>query len=301
MFGKPPDPYQTRWAISKMNKTNFTAPSPNTSHDAAVTLEFFSSAGSTEHMAAGKIIFAEGEKGNRLFLQRDKMYLLLEGEVGLTINGKPVGAARKGEIFGEMASITQTTRSATATAKTACTLISLDDKQFQAALCKKPEFALVMISILAGRLRKMIARLNENSALSADEEWKESRVFDKKLLASLVNELGDSARVNYLQGKAIMQEGQTGVMMYVVLEGRVAVSIHNRVVEKIGPGGMFGEMALIERTERLASAVAETDCSLLAINRNVFLDMVRYNPAFGVALLSAIGERVRFMASHYAL
>ena len=284
-----------------MNELNFTIPASNSSQDAAVALEFFNSAGSEEHVAPGKIIFTEGEKGNRLFLQRDKMYLLLEGEVVLTIKEKPVGTVRKGEIFGEMASITHTTRSATATAKTECRLIALDDRQFQAALCEKPEFALVLMGIMAGRLRKMIARLNESGVLSADEEWNESRVFDKKLLANLVNELGDSARTNYMRGNVIMQEGQVGVLMYVVLEGRVAISIHNHVVEKIGTGGIFGEMALIGRTGRLASAIAETDCSLLSINRNVFLDMVRYNPAFGVALLSAIGERVRFMASRHAL
>ena len=284
-----------------MSEHNFTIPPAKSSHDAAIELEFFKSAGKAENLAAGKIIFAENTKGNRLLFQRNKMYLLLEGEVKLTANEKTVCTVRKGEIFGEMASINQAERSATATAKTACSVISLDDKQFLSALHDNPEFALMLMGIMAGRLRKMIAPLNAGGTLPADEEWKESGVFDKKLLADLVRKLGDGARIRYGRGKVIMQEGQGGILMYVVLEGRVAVAIQNSVVEKVGPGGMFGEMALIERTERLASAVAETDCSLLAINRNTFLDLVRDNPEFGVALLSAVSERARFMASRYAL
>lgn len=228
------------------------------------------------------------------------MYLLLEGEVDLTVRKKHVGTVQKGEIFGELASITNSARSATATAKTPCKLIALDDKQFRAALREDPEFALTLMSLMVGRLREMIARLNADGALPAGEEWNESGVFGKKLLADLADELGDSARTRYGRGKVILQEGQAGILMYVVLEGSVEVTIQGRVVEKVGLGGMFGEMALIGRTERLASAAAGTDCSLLAINRKVFLNLVKNNPEFGVALLNVVGERARFMASRRA-
>ena len=291
-----------------MNDLDFTIPPgklryeppAESSYDAAASLEFFKSAGNVENVAAGKIIFAEDEKANGLLLQRNKMYLLLEGEVGVLVKGKPVSTVRNGEIFGEMALITNTPRSATATAKTVCSLIALDDKQLQAALRKKPEFALMLMSVMTERLRNMLSRLDTGASSVSDGE-KKGRVFDKKLLAYLAGEIGDGARMRYGQGKVIMQEGQAGVLMYVVLEGRVTIAMQNSVVEKIGPGGMFGEMALIESAKRLASAVAETDCALLAINRNVFLELVKDNPEFGIALLGAVGERVRFMASRHAL
>lgn len=262
----------------------------------AVALEFFRSAGKPEAVAQGATIFAENEKGSRLLLKRDKMYLLLEGEVALMAKNKPIGTVRIGEIFGEMASISQTPRSATALAKTPCRVLALDDKQFQTALQKKPEFALMMMSVIIGRLRDTIGRLGAAGALSSEAKWKDSTVFERKLLAELKRELGDET-VRYDSGKTIMSEGQAGVFMYVVLEGRVAVSIKGSVVEKIGPGGVFGEMALLERAPRMASAVAETDCSLLAINRNVFLDLIKSKPEFGFSLLSAVGERARFMTS----
>jgi CRP/FNR family transcriptional regulator, cyclic AMP receptor protein len=98
----------------------------------------------------------------------------------------------------------------------------------------------------------------------------------------------------------IMDEGQAGVMMYVVLEGSVEISIHHNIVATIGPGGMFGEMALITRGERVASAVAKTDCILLAISRNLFLDLVCSNPKFAIALLGAVGNRARQLATKRA-
>ena len=266
-------------------------------YNAAVALEFFNSAGKPESVRQGATIFVEEEKGSRLLLKRDKMYLLLEGEVEMAAKGKPVGAVKAGEIFGEMASISQAPRSATAVAKTACRLIALDDRQFQSALQNKPEFALMLMGIMIGRLRETIGRLNAAKALQGTATWKESRVFDRKLLDGLVRVLGDEAPVRYDRNKAIMQEGQAGVFMYVVLEGRVAISIRGSVVERIGPGGVFGEMALVDQSVRAASAAAETDCALLAINRNTFLSLVKTSPAFGASLLGAVADRARFLAS----
>jgi CRP/FNR family cyclic AMP-dependent transcriptional regulator len=261
----------------------------------AIARAFFESAGKEETFAAGTVIFAENEKASRILLKRDKMYFLVEGQVGLFSQGKPIGTVRAGQIFGEMAAITESPRSATATAHTPCRVISLDDKGFNNALQKKPEFALMMLGSMIGRLRAMIARLS--GVPNAPADMKESRVFDKTLMASLANGLGDQATVRYDRGKVIMVAGQAGALMYVVSEGRVAISIRGAVVERVGPGGVFGEMALVDQSPRAANAVAETDCALLAINRLVFLNLVKANPTFGISLLAAMAERLRNTAA----
>jgi CRP-like cAMP-binding protein len=260
---------------------------------AAIAQAFFESAGKEETVTAGTVFFAENEKASRILLKRDKMYLLLEGNVGLSAKGKPIGTVKVGDIFGEMAAISDSPRSASAVARSECRVIALDDKQFYSALQKKPEFALMMLGVLIQRLRGLIARLS--GVPSA--ETKESRVFDKKLVGSLQAGLGDQALVRYERNKVIMVAGQTGALMYVVLEGRVAISIRGAVVERVGPGGVFGEMALVDQSPRSANAVAETDCALLAINRNVFLNLVKSDPTFGISLLSAMAERVRATAA----
>ncbi|MBI5891734.1 MAG: cyclic nucleotide-binding domain-containing protein [Nitrosomonadales bacterium] len=280
-----------------MEDLNFIVPAARPSLDTKVALKYFKASGSAMSVEAGKTLFAENEKGNPLFLQRDKMYFLVEGEVDLTVNQAPVGAVRSGEIFGEMTLITRMPRTATATAKTDCRLYTLDGDQLHAALSTAPEFGLLLMSIMIARLRDSIAALEASGALRGGEELKDSEVFDKKLPENLVDELGDSARMRFAANKVIVEEGQTGVLMYVVLEGHVEIAVHGKVVGTIGPGGMFGEMALIARTARVASAIAKTDCELLAIGRNVFLDLVAANPKFAVSLLGAVGNRARFMAS----
>jgi CRP/FNR family cyclic AMP-dependent transcriptional regulator len=266
-------------------------------YDLQVALDFFKSAGELDSFTAGGTIFSENEKAGRFSMKRNKMYLLLEGQVNLVAKGNFLGMVGPGEIFGEMASLSQAPRSATAMARAACRVISLDDKQFQTALQKKPEFALMMMSVIIARLRKSLAQLKQENGGKDDGSSGESRVFDRKLLNELLKELGDDAKIPYEQGRVIMQEGQVGVLMYIVLDGKVSISIKGKMVEKIGAGAIFGEMALVEKGPRLASAVADSNCSLLAINRNAFLDLVKSKPQFGMSLLSAIGERARTTTS----
>src|SRR5262245_51375436 len=107
-------------------------------YNPGLALEFFRGGGKPEEAAAGSTIFNEAEKANRLFLKRDKMYLLIEGEVALSAKGRPIGSVKAGEIFGEMSAISDAPRSATAVAKTNCRLLTVDDKGFLPALQQKP-------------------------------------------------------------------------------------------------------------------------------------------------------------------
>jgi CRP/FNR family cyclic AMP-dependent transcriptional regulator len=98
-------------------------------------------------------------------------------------------------------------------------------------------------------------------------------------------------------GDVIFGAFDMGAEMYVVLEGEIELSIDSKVIETLGPGEPFGEMALIDQSPRAANALAETDCALLAMNRKVFLSLVKSEPAFGIALLSATAERLRNTAA----
>jgi CRP-like cAMP-binding protein len=174
-------------------------------------------------------------------------------------------------------------------------VIGLDDKQFQVALQAKPEFALMLMSIMNNRLRSTISRLRASGSLHAGVA-RETAIFEKKLLAGLVNLMKGQDPVEYPAGKVIMQEGTGGAFMYVVLEGKVAITIKGGLVGRAGPGGVFGEMALVDQSARAATAVAESDCKLLAINRIAFLHLVKTSPAFGASLLAGLAERAKDMA-----
>ena len=57
-----------------------------------------------------------------------------------------------------------------------------------------------------------------------------------------------------------------------------------------------GDAGAVRGGTRAATAVAETDCKLLAINRNAFLHLVKTSPAFGASLLAGLAERAKDMA-----
>jgi CRP/FNR family transcriptional regulator, cyclic AMP receptor protein len=266
---------------------------PKPVYNAAMALDFFRVAGKAEAVAAGAKFFEENEKGG--FFHRDKMYLLLEGEVTLLAKGRIIGNVKIGEIFGEMGAISDSPRSATALAKTHCRVIAMDEKDFQKGLKAKPEFALMLMGMMIMRLRLMLAR-GAGPAAAAASQAGEARVFDKTMLNALAKGLGEDAVMRHGAGTVLFKEGTVGALAYVLLEGRVAVSIKGAVVEHVGPGGMFGEMALVDQSTRAATATAETDCALIAINRPVFLNLIKGNPEFGAALLGSVAERVRFVA-----
>ena len=275
------------------------APARSSLYQPAVALEFFKAFGKAESVAAGEAIFIENEGAANIFSEGSKMYLLLDGEVTLSVNKHAIGSVGKGEIFGEMASISHLPRSATAVAKTACKVIALDEKQFLSAIEKTPEFALMLMSMIIGRLRETVSNLTSGGKLSEKDRWNRAAVFDHKLMADLERQFEDRPPSMHPRNKVIVEEGVKGVFMYVVMAGVIAISISEKIVEKIGPGGVFGEMALVDQSPRIATAIAETDCILLGINRTDFMNLVKTKPAFALSLLKALSERLRFMTSKF--
>ncbi|MBI3041843.1 MAG: cyclic nucleotide-binding domain-containing protein [Betaproteobacteria bacterium] len=274
-----------------MDELDFTSrPAKSAIYDPGVARNCFESLGRVELVSQGGQFFAENQNS-------DKMYLLVEGDVSLIRGRKVLDVVKAGEIFGEMAAISQLPRSATAAAKTACRAISLDTSQFQGAIQQKPEFALMLMNIIINRVRLTAALVSKT--LTGVGKSFERRVFDEALLGRLVDHLSHRPPVHAPLNKVIMKEGEGGVFMYVVLDGQVAISIKSKVVEHIGPGGFFGEMALVDQSPRAATATAESDCDLLSINRNDFLNLVKADPAFAVSLLKALSERLRYMTSHH--
>lgn len=274
-------------------------PAASPVYNAAVAMEFFRGAGKGETVPAGGVLFAKDDKTGGLFSKNDKMYLVLEGEVALSVGDKVLGSVKVGEIFGEMATLTHLPRSATATAKTNCRVMSIDGKQFEAGLQAKPEFALMLLSIMILRIRQTALQLRRGNAIEDKGGARPSSVFDKKLMAGLRTLLRDREPVRYSAGQGIMKQGDTGAFMYIVASGVVAISIQGKVVDRVGAGGTFGEMALVDQSPRSADAGAEADCELLGLNRNDFLALVKSSPAFGMAMLTAMADRLTFMTSHY--
>jgi CRP-like cAMP-binding protein len=273
--------------MDDLDFTSTSKPSKNAGFDPTIARASFESLGKVELVSQGGTFFVENQVNN-------KMYLLVEGDVSLTRGKKVLDQVKAGEIFGEMAAISQLPRSATATAKTGCRALSLDPMQLQGVIQKAPEFALMLMNIIIARLRLTVAIVSKNLVDGAKPP--DTRVFDQQQLAQLVDRMPNPPAHAPLN-KVIMKEGEGGVFMYVVITGRVAISIKGKVVGNVGEGGIFGEMALVDQSPRVATATAEADCELMAVNRNDFIRLVKTNPAFAVSLLKGLTDRLRYMTS----
>lgn len=79
-----------------------------------------------------------------------------------------------------------------------------------------------------------------------------------------------SSRETYAKDKVVFQEGSVGHKMYVIISGSVKI-LQNKdgreyLVDTLGTGGCFGEMAILSDMPRSATIVAEKDCILIAIH-----------------------------------
>jgi CRP-like cAMP-binding protein len=109
-------------------------------------LEVFKDSEDLVNFPAGSIIIAEGNEG-------DNMYVVMQGEVSISLQDKVIATASAGEIIGEMALIDADIRSATVTAKTDCQLAVIDQSSFKALLKHVPDFTLHVMNVLADRLK----------------------------------------------------------------------------------------------------------------------------------------------------
>jgi CRP-like cAMP-binding protein len=112
--------------------------------------ELFRQETDTVQLAPGDILFREGDK-------RDKMYVVLEGEMDVRLGDYVVETAKAGALIGEMALIDDSPRAANAIAKTACRLAPIDQRRFHFLIQQHPHFATHVMKELAARLRHMNA------------------------------------------------------------------------------------------------------------------------------------------------
>ena len=292
-------------------------------YDAKEAKAFFKRFGKSETFAKDTLVFVENEQSNNqsifmksvgkalmapldqtLFAKKNvhRMYLLVKGEVGLSAVGVLEETARAGDVFGEMAVLseipdveTPARRTATAKATSNITCYSLDGREVQKGLAEQPEFALMLMSVMFERLRVQGSRLSGRADDNTHRANRIPAIFGKPIVEALRDRLGHSAVVRFREGAKIMKEANPGTTMYVVLEGEVAVAVGRRIVEKVETGGVFGEMALVDQMPRAASAVARTDCALLSMNRSQLIELVKSNPATGMAMMRAVAERLRYM------
>ena len=103
----------------------------------------------------------------------------------------------------------------------------------------------------------------------------------------------DALAESFPPGYQFFKEGQLGDTMYVVTAGEAEIDVHGNIVETVGPGGIFGEMALIDHRGRSAEVRAKTPIRVSPIGEKRFLYLVANHPFFALNVMRVMADRLR--------
>ena len=144
---------------------------------------------------------------------------------------------------------------------------------FLAAGCFLPLTALASYPVLR--------RLDAGAAVPVDVLELLMKVPTLAVLAPRIVErmARDAVAVHVPTGKIVVGQGDVGTRFYVIAAGRVSVDIDGSEIRQLGPGGWFGEIALLRDVPRTASVTALTDVSLWGVDRDSFLASVTAVPS----------------------
>jgi CRP/FNR family cyclic AMP-dependent transcriptional regulator len=114
---------------------------------------------------------------------------------------------------------------------------------------------------------------------------------DQRNLVSLLR------RVNLRKGEILFRQGDEGLSLYLILQGRIRISLSRQMdvvtLAILGQGEFLGEMALFDGLPRSADAIALEDSYLYALNRKDFLSFLVNNEKAVHAVLSSLSIRLR--------
>lgn len=95
-------------------------------------------------------------------------------------------------------------------------------------------------------------------------------------------------------GEAVFRQGDPGDgRLFVVRSGTLAIRVEGATVETLGPGEMFGEMAIVDDGPRSATVVAEGEAVVVPVDRRKFRSLVETTPFFAENVMRVMAGRLR--------
>ena len=101
------------------------------------------------------------------------------------------------------------------------------------------------------------------------------------------------------RGATIFSKGDPGNSLFAVISGTVKISIssadgRNAILNLIGAGEIFGEVAVLDGQARTADAIANTNCEIFVVDRREFLPFVRSQPVLAMKFIELLCTRLRW-------
>jgi len=135
-----------------------------------------------------------------------------------------------------------------------------------------------------------MARLRRDAFLDHLAEVPVFSALSKKDLQLVARNTED---VKVDAGKVLVSEGSAGTEFFVIVDGKARVTRRGKKVATLGPGGFFGDLALLDRAPRNATVVAETPMEVLVLGQREFAALIDEVPGFAHKLLAGLARRLR--------
>jgi CRP/FNR family transcriptional regulator, cyclic AMP receptor protein len=103
--------------------------------------------------------------------------------------------------------------------------------------------------------------------------------------------------------EAIVNEGDPGVGMYIIVTGEVKIAQRGddgsmQDLASLGGGDFFGEQALLDESPRTASAIAVEPCKVIGFFRPDLLDLIESNPRLGLKIVMRLSQMISMRLRH---
>ncbi|RJP17288.1 MAG: cyclic nucleotide-binding domain-containing protein [Candidatus Abyssobacteria bacterium SURF_5] len=244
-------------------------------------------AGIQEWFVKDAPIFRKGQVGKELYIIMDGAVRIVDDTVDPP---KQIALLQQGELFGELSLTAKETRrstkeeslrrSASALAAQDSTLFVVHEDAFRNLLDNNPDIASKLLMnlfyVTGERLREAIRGKVLAEGVPIPKLIRGLKDAEKKKLLKYSNVL------HVPQGQPVFVEGQVGTEMYYVLGGSVAIMKKQEKGQKrlavMGEGDVFGELGLITKKGRMASAVAISDSDVLAISEDGLMKLRKRAP-----------------------
>jgi len=218
-------------------------------------------------LAVGETLFSRGDPG-------DDLFVVAWGEVAVLVP-KEVARLSEGDFFGEISLLADQPRTATVRATVDSQVLAFDRALLRDLVEASPDLLVVLLRFLRERL---IVTLAETSNLFAP--------------FTALERLGLTARFQFLEideGLRVIEEDGKSAGLFILLAGEAQAFSGGRLVARLVPGDVFGEISLMTGEPATASVTAICKSFLLFLPRTDFSEIIMTHPQV-LEYLSSLAE-----------
>ena len=139
--------------------------------------------------------------------------------------------------------------------------------------------------------------------LRVSTDWFLDLLLPRDIVQLKIERSASFGREHFEPGEIIFRQGDRGDRLYIIIDGEVEIVKQDpgnaeRVLGRLGPGGCFGEMALVNDDARMATARTITRANLLSVDREAFDALFAYHPPLRNMFQQLIEQRVPSPTAH---